>query len=153
MNILPVWLGRIVYWIIWPGTWLYLRWSTRTRVIISYRGEIMVVRKWLSNGKYHLPGGGVEGDESAAHGAVRELYEETELTLHEAEVELLSTETYRSSGMSFNCHYFVYWAGSRPVTKPKFPEITEVAWLDRLDIHPDTCSPEVIRPGTAGLVT
>lgn len=145
MNVLFGWIGRIVYWIIWPGTRLYLRRSTRTRVVVCHRGQTLVVTKWLSNGQYHLPGGGLEGDEPPAHGAVRELYEETGITLHEAEVQLLASETYRAAGMSFDCHYFVYRAGERLVAKPSFPEITGIYWLDRSDIRPDTCSPEVIR--------
>lgn len=142
---LPGWIGRIAYWFVWPGTWLYLRWSTRTRVVVYYDGKILAVRGWLSNGRLHLPGGGVHGDESAAHGAVRELFEETGLALHEAEIQHLATETYRHGGMQFNCHYFVYVAGFRPVAEPKFPEIINVIWLDRYDINYDTCNPDVMR--------
>jgi 8-oxo-dGTP pyrophosphatase MutT (NUDIX family) len=138
-------LGRLIYWLIWPGTWLYLRWSQRTRVIVLYRGEMLVVTKWLSNGLYHLPGGGILPDESSAKGAVRELYEETGITLHEDEVELLVSETYQHAGFRFMCHYYVFRASSRPIVNRRWMEIIDSNWLSRQDLSSDTCSPEVIR--------
>ena len=57
--------------------------SRRVRVvIISADNEILLVRNWLSNQNWSLPGGGIENGETPEHAAVREMKEETALSVN-----------------------------------------------------------------------
>lgn len=137
--------GRLLYWLVWPGTWLYLRWSTRTRVLVLYGEEILVVKNWLGDGRYHLPGGGLHPNELPEKGAVRELYEETGATLHEDEIMPLGFEDYDHDGFRYKCHYFAYRSHTRLVTKMSGAEIAEISWASISTVSIHTHGPEVLR--------
>jgi 8-oxo-dGTP pyrophosphatase MutT (NUDIX family) len=137
--------GRLLYWVAWPGTWLYLRWSTRSRMLVVYGDEVLVVKNWMGDGRYHLPGGGLHPDELPAKGAVRELYEETGATLHEDEIVPLASEMYRHDGFRYKCHYFAYRSHTRLVTKQTQLEIADIAWVKSSDVSIYDHGPEVLR--------
>lgn len=46
--------------------------------VINSRGHLLLGKR-LDNGKWTMPGGGIDGGENAKQGAIRELYEETGL--------------------------------------------------------------------------
>ena len=79
----PIWttLGRMMFWLTWPATWLYLHNSRRTRIIVMHRGQILLTKGWLSNRDWALPGGGRHRHETMLKAARRELLEETGLDL------------------------------------------------------------------------
>ncbi len=51
------------------------------RVIINHHGRVVLVRHWYAPGVWTLPGGGIERGESAEAAAIREVKEETGLTV------------------------------------------------------------------------
>lgn len=55
-----------------------IRWTLRANVLVVRDGRVLMVRqppRW--GGRWELPGGGVEAEESLVEGAARECYEET----------------------------------------------------------------------------
>ena len=74
-------LGRLAFWLGWPGLLLYLYRSRRTRVLITHDKRLLLVQGWLGTGTWELPGGGRHRHESVLGAAQREVHEETGLSL------------------------------------------------------------------------
>lgn len=138
-------LGVVVFWLSWPALWLYLRRSERTRLLLKHQDSFLVVRGWMSDGKWQLPGGGLHTGERRVKGLLREVQEETGLELAAEDVKLLTAEQCHVNGLRFKCHYFAAHI-KRPL-KPKLQgkEIAEITWLQRSDIRPATCGADVLR--------
>lgn len=83
--------GRLVYYAIWPALVLYTPFTHRTRVVVRCGTDILLVKGWLSSGEWQLPGGGVHWGEPRAQSAVRELYEETGITIAATAVQQIAT--------------------------------------------------------------
>lgn len=142
-----LWLqvGRVAYWLAWPGLCLLLRGSQRTRVLLVHQDSVLVVRGWMSDGHWQLPGGGLHKGERPVKGAVRETMEEAGIQLETKELKTLTTEHYQHNGFSYTARYFIARI-DRPVRpKTKGLEIAEAAWLQRSDITPHTCGADVLR--------
>ena len=138
-------LGRVLYWGIWPGSWLYLRGSRRTRLLLICGDEILVVSNWLGAGKWNLPGGGLHKGEDALLGLLREVMEETGIELRAESVKRLAVEPYSIHGFSYMCHYFTAVLEAKPETRNQPYEILEVAWTKRTSVSPDMHGPDIIR--------
>jgi 8-oxo-dGTP pyrophosphatase MutT (NUDIX family) len=138
-------LGRVVYWGIWPGSWLYLRGSQRARLLLVCRDEILVVKGWLGIGRWVLPGGGILKNEDPAAGLLREVYEETGIRLKPGQIRLLAREPYRLHGFKYTCHYFTAEVAARPVHKRGRFEIVEIDWSKRADVSAKTHNPDILR--------
>ena len=93
-------------------------------------GKVAVVKGWLGNGKWSLPGGGLHKGESPAAGVLREAREETGLLIDPATVRPLVVAPYSAYGIHFSCHYFAAELPGQITLKPQLMEIAEVAWLD-----------------------
>lgn len=79
-----------------PLAKLFLRLSTlvtrqqRTRILLlDGQGNILLLRGWLSSGKWELPGGGIKRNEPGKIAAQRELFEETGIKLIEDDLTYL----------------------------------------------------------------
>jgi 8-oxo-dGTP pyrophosphatase MutT (NUDIX family) len=138
-------LGVISYWCGWPLLWIYLRGSVRTRVIIRYQGQILVVRTWLGNGEYNLPGGGLHAGEHADAGARREINEELHLQNVKLVLKPLGIEAHTGKGFSYMCHYFVADCTYMPDVKMQFPEIVDYAWVDPGELTTKNANPDTLR--------
>jgi 8-oxo-dGTP pyrophosphatase MutT (NUDIX family) len=99
-------IGILAWWLTLPGLIVYLYGKPRTRVLIASGGKIVVVKGWLSNGKWILPGGGLHRAEEPLAGLLREAREETGLQLEPSDVQATFQEVYRYRGIVFPCHYF-----------------------------------------------
>lgn len=84
-------LGRVFWLILRPVVLLALRKSQRCYVLIQVRGssEVLVVKNWLGNGEWRLPGGGRKRGETPATAAVREIAEETGINIKEGQLKKL----------------------------------------------------------------
>lgn len=138
-------LGQVVYWLMWPALFLYLNKSQRSRVILVSGQKVLVVRSWLGNGKWSLPGGGIHKGESAENSVVRELKEETNLDLKPADLKFLSEEELRSNGFTTNLHYFSCVLPTPQTPKAGKPEIISAAWLDIKDLDDKVAGSDVLR--------
>jgi len=123
-------IGTAAWWVCLPGLMIALSGGPRTRVIIRSGGKILAVKGWLGNGKWSLPGGGLHRHEEPLAGAIREVREETGLSLDPARLTPLGVQEYRSYGIHFPCHYFVAALPAQTAPKPEFIEISEAAWLE-----------------------
>jgi 8-oxo-dGTP pyrophosphatase MutT (NUDIX family) len=122
-------LGHILYVVCWPLIFLYAQIGSRTRVIISNQDKVLAVRGWLSSGKWSLPGGGLHRGEDPVDGAIREVFEETGITL--APADLHKVADYRVlRGMRFKCHAYEVALTNRPEVSAHGLEIVDTAWLD-----------------------
>ena len=137
-------LGIGLFWLAWPVLFFYLRQNERTRLVVVASGTILVVKNWLGNGKWSLPGGGMNHNEVPADAVQREVKEELGLALTPDKIELLTTSPYRSNGFRFNCHYFKAVLPWQAPLKPTFPEIFETGWLDPKMLSTKNANADVI---------
>src|ERR1035438_9542189 len=99
-------IGKISFWLLWPGLYLHLMGSVRSRVIISCGDQILLIRNWLGPGDYTLPGGGIRKNEEPGDGAVRELKEETGLDIETKSLVLIKQKFLASEkGLRYMCYY------------------------------------------------
>ncbi len=68
----------------------HLTHTPRARVVLrNERGELLLVKGWLSGDEWSLPGGGVARGEEPIKAAVRELEEEVGIMLHAEELRYM----------------------------------------------------------------
>lgn len=136
-------VGTVLFWLGWPFWWIYFRLTERTRVAIIMGDEILVLRGWLSDGKWGLPGGGLRRGEDPRAGACREVTEETGLQVQPADLRPLGKQTHHEKGLTFTHHLFVVHV-EKPVTlKRQRHEIAALQWLKLPDITDKQVSDEV----------
>lgn len=137
MRKLWVMIGRVTFWLVWPLLWLYLKRGKRTRVLLHHKNEILLVRGWLSSGKWSLPGGGLHSGEDPKQGALRELKEETGITKTNADLHLLGSGSSNQYGLAFSYYAFVIACGVKPKLKLQKHEIIDAWWFPVHSITPD----------------
>lgn len=130
-------VGRTAFWLGWPVLYLYLKGSTRTRVLIAADDSILVVRGWLGDGKWELTGGGVHKGEDILAGAVREVREETGITLEPT--QLMRGEGFDTNNhkLPFRCEPFFVRLTSKPTTSRQTGEIADIRWMSSLELSED----------------
>lgn len=137
-------VGSVVFFCAWPAFYVYLkRGHNRTRVVLLHEDKVLVMKQWLSPGKWGLPGGGLHKGEAPAEGAVRELFEETALRLDPRQLLLVGTATHRQYGLSFEYHVFAAKVGSTKVRAQRI-EVSELAWLRPGELWPANASPDTL---------
>jgi len=142
-----VWgLGIAIWWATWPGMWLILNNTQRTRLILQDgQGRVLVLRGWLTaNGKWSLPGGGVHRGEELVAGLLREVREETGLVLKPVTLLKLGKVTVRSKGIVSHLHYFVTSITDSPTLALRRFEIVDAAWLDLEKLTKATTNPDTL---------
>lgn len=137
-------LGVSSFWLLWPGLFFYLRWSKRTRVLIMSGDKVLVVKSWLSPDQWGLPGGGLHKGEKPVEGAIREVQEETGITLKPKQLQVLQSGLFKGFGMRFHYDTFL-------VTLPEIiegtitqKEIAEMAWTDWRTLTPQNAQYDVV---------
>lgn len=123
-------VGRVVYWVAWPGLYILLKGSHRSRVLLVCNDRVLLVKTWLGSGRWGLPGGGIEKNESAVDGAVREVSEEVGITLSKNDLVYLYEKGYQSkNNFQFNYTAFAVELSHEPKIQLD-PEIIEARWVD-----------------------
>lgn len=121
--------GYVAFWAFWPIWFAYLKGSVRTRVLVVAGRKVLVVKDWHGGGKWALPGGGVHQGESFKKSAVREVYEETNLTLEPQKLKSLGQAETKKGGIPFRiARYGVKVKKAFPL-KPKSLEIHQAEWV------------------------
>jgi 8-oxo-dGTP pyrophosphatase MutT (NUDIX family) len=111
----------------------------RVRVALVNEGKVYVVKNWYGNGKWGLPGGGIEESESDAEGLQREVKEELGYDLDIGQVESAASYDYTSyiTGSKIPCRVFIVSIDHRPTFTLNKYEIVGEEWVD-LDDLPKT---------------
>lgn len=127
-------IGKSVFWLTWPVSYLYVLGSLRTRVIIEAKGKILLVKGWHDNLKWTLPGGGVHKNEDPVLSAIREVAEEVGIYLHAGQMVDLGNDMYRKSGLSFGLQRYGCKLDRQPETQKQHLEIVALNWFLVTDI-------------------
>ena len=122
--------GIVTFWLTWPGIWIVLRFSQRTRIRITAENKVLVVKSWLGNGKWNLPGGGIKSNESALTAVIREVKEETGLTITEKQLTRTEKRMYKSSGLRFQYLEFTMELAKIVDVVPQIGELSDIAWVE-----------------------
>jgi len=137
-------LGIVIFWLSWPLFWLYLPSTERTRILLLHGSKILVVKSWIGSGKWGLPGGGLHKDESVLDGALRELVEETGISIAERQFMVLPSDIYSDVGLHFVCHYFAATVPKVPTTRKQYIEIKELDWVERRKLNNRNAAADVL---------
>jgi len=122
-------MGILAFWISWPALWVYLQRGERTRLLLVCNGEFLVLRSWLRSGRrWNLPGGGLHNHEKPAEGLIREVMEETGITLTKQQITHMYKGEYKESGLRFAYDCYVCELPRKPLVTPQKGEITDYAW-------------------------
>ncbi len=143
-------LGIIIFWLTWPGLWLMLYWSKRTRILITCGDEIVVVKAWLSNGKWSLPGGGIHHREDPLIAVVREAKEEIGLSLSESSVVSIGSYRYHQNGLSFSCAEYTIALSRKDALKAQLGEIAEAVWIHSSELNSANANFDTLHALNAG---
>ncbi|MCA9342888.1 NUDIX hydrolase [Candidatus Saccharibacteria bacterium] len=144
MNKLWQKIGTFVYWMTWPGIWLMLRGSKRTRIIIASGSKILVVKPWLGNGKWSLPGGGIKKNEKPFQSLVRELEEEVGLKIKKQNCKIVSKNTYKQDGLTFKYYLFSCKQNEQKKIIRKSLEIADAKWVNWHELSVRSANNDVI---------
>jgi 8-oxo-dGTP pyrophosphatase MutT (NUDIX family) len=123
-------LGIIGFFASLPALKLYLRGSSRTRVLVVYDGRMLLLKLWLSDGTWMLPGGGSHRKEQASDAAIRELREETGIRVAPEQLTLLGQARHVRHGFDYRYTVFTCELTEEPVIRQGWPEIIGHRWVD-----------------------
>lgn len=126
--------GNLAFWLSYPLLKVYLRLGWRTRVLIIVDNHVLLVKGWLGNDSWQLPGGGAHRGESHEIAACREVREETGITLKSEQLRLLYQDRYQYRGISFRYKCFWLELPKKPVVKKQALEIIDYAWVPLLEV-------------------
>lgn len=123
-------IGRILFWLAWPAFWFYYRRPYgRTRVLLVADGNMLVLKGWINDGLFILPGGGLHKGEEPVAGAARETWEETGLRILPEMLQYLGQEVYRKAGLHFTYHMFYAPVDAAVQLKRQRHEVADIRWI------------------------
>jgi 8-oxo-dGTP pyrophosphatase MutT (NUDIX family) len=142
MNSILQKVGILINFIVSPLTWLVIRNSTRTRILVINDNKLLVTKDWIGNGKWDLPGGGLHKNEDPKTGALRELKEETGLEVLPKDLEYIG-----DLQEHFNITLKLFRAKliDEPITKRQAMEIAEIKWASMNSLNSTNSKPEIDR--------
>jgi len=143
MKKIRLFIGRLLAWATLPLAIVVLRGSHRTRVMIVSNNKLLVVKTFIHHGRWSLPGGGVHNGESSFDGALRELKEETGVTLTRDELTFVGEKPFSSYGVSTLNTYFLARLPKKTPLMHNF-EIIESDWIDISSINHKTCEKDIL---------
>jgi 8-oxo-dGTP pyrophosphatase MutT (NUDIX family) len=137
-------VGTVVFFCAWLAFYIYFKVGHgRTRVLLVNEDRVLVMKQWISPGKWNLPGGGLHKGEDIKVGAARELKEETSLELDPRQLRFIGQGVYRKHGHCFEYSVFIGKVGSDFVRAQRI-EVSELAWLRPGELRKKNASPEVL---------
>lgn len=135
-------IGIVAFFAAWPLFFVYLRRSERTRIILHDEGKVLVMRNWVSDGTWQLPGGGLHSHEPIIDGALRELREETGVVLEKRQLRFVAQRGYRKYGHRFRFHVFVAQGFDTQALHMQAHEVSRLEWIDHRALTPQNAAPD-----------
>ncbi len=135
--------GPIAFWLSWPLSYVYVRHTERTRVVLRAEGKILLVRVWHGPGGWSLPGGGLHRGETSLQAAARETLEETGLEIATEALQDLGLKAYAHAGLVFTSRYY---SADLPVAlRPTagLPEVLDAKWILESELRNIRLMPDV----------
>lgn len=113
-------------------------------IVTNERGELLLVRDFIGSA-WTLPGGGIERGETPLRAVVREVYEETGISVDASAVRALGVLDAHDAPLGYTAHIFgiVVMAEALPAAQFNTREIIEVGWFSG-DQLPPRVSPIVL---------
>jgi 8-oxo-dGTP pyrophosphatase MutT (NUDIX family) len=137
-------LGNLAYYLGLPLLRLVLNNSKRTRVLIMSGDKILVVKGWLSDGLWELPGGGLRRGELKVDGATREVREETSLQLNRDDLEFITDFDIEDKGIRLYLSLFKTETSETSSIKNQFIEIIDHLWINMDQLTDQNSSPDLL---------
>jgi len=135
MTRFTVIVGRVIYLLAWPVSYVYLRSSHRTRVVVSSKDKILVVKNIIGKNEWGLPGGGLHKNERSIDGAIRELYEETGIKMAASDLKpIFENRQVSEDHASFYIDGYITNLKRLTVPTPITKEIAEARWVDQEEL-------------------
>lgn len=147
-------ISKSIYYIGLPVVYLEFKDSTRAYLLLEASGQVLFVKSWFGNQKYKLPGGGLKKGEDPKDGVVREVYEETGLSIDPSQVNLLLDLKQTHAGANYRHLVYKLKLDEQKWPKPAKFEIMEAVWLSPSIINLTNSNQATIKAlKTAGLVS
>ena len=137
-------LGLAVFWLGWPVFYFYFKNNRRTRILVLCGDKLLLVKPWINNNRWLLPGGGIKVGESERDSVLRELAEETGLVLDGKAIKQLGEGSYRQYGINRQFVAFFAKVRQESAVAGRLSEIAEVAWISRRLLTELNTGPDVI---------
>lgn len=134
------WIGRFAYRVVSIIGRFVPLWSRhRVRIVVfNDRNEVLLVKTWLSEQYWSLPGGGIAHGESPVGTAVRELHEETGLRVEPKDLTELTTTHEQALGIILTIfRTTVAYTPQKPIHFPHSLEIIDSRWWTVSSLPPD----------------
>lgn len=141
-----IWIvcGRIVFWLTWPVLKIRLYLSRRVRAVIYYKDEILVVKSWIGNSKWTIPGGGIKIGEASIDALIREIKEEVGIELKSASCQNVGDFIYKSTGLRYRYALFAIKFKAKPIIIANKTEIVDTRWLKLSKINQSNSNSDTI---------
>jgi len=130
---------RVLFWLLWPGLFVYFGISRRTRVVLVDGNRMLLIKDrsklWFGQYRWALPGGGLRVFEKPTSGAVREVREELGIELNPAELELLWQGRIGGYGLRYQGYFLLAHVSSAVQLRPRASEVAAAEWhaIDALE--------------------
>ena len=134
-------MGRYIFWLLRPLICFVLRRTLRVYALVECGGRVLVVKNWLAEDTWRLPGGGVARGEEPLVALQRELNEELGLNLQSDQLRPLEQEQVNHLGFRYTTYYCLL--DEMPSIHPSKFEIVDFSWSELSEIRP--AQPELMR--------
>jgi len=125
-------LGRFAHKAASPLLRIYMKGKRRVRIlVVNEREEVLLVRSWFGHQRWSLPGGGIHRGELPKAAALRELFEETGVSLDGRKCKRLGEFENGDSNAPFIVECFVAEISKQPahIAARYRLEMLDVAWF------------------------
>ena len=134
MKKISILIGRQVHFWLKPIIYLLINNSNRTRVLLNYKDQVLLVKGYISDNTWSFPGGGVRKNESIEEGLIREIEEETKINLEKEQLIFVSKLQIKYLIFKQNIYlYKVELTKKPPITLRKY-EISDSIWFNQKEL-------------------